>query len=98
MSPKDFDTFLQTLDNSSPHGDWSLALQSLWWDGKGNWNASHDIAQDLHTPMGSRIHAYLHRKQGDDWSAGYWYRQAGQPFPKCSLEEEFKEMVLTILG
>ncbi|WP_435622647.1 hypothetical protein [Flagellimonas sp.] len=98
MKPKDFETFLQTLENSSPASDWSLALQSLWWDGKGNWNASHHIAQDLHTPMGSWIHAYLHRKEGDDWNAGYWYRQAGQPFPKCSLEEEFKEMVLAILG
>lgn len=98
MIPNNFDDFISSLKESGPISEWPLALQSLWWDGKGNWNASHDIAQDLPTPMGSWIHAYLHRKEGDDWNAGYWYRQAGQPFPKCSLEKEFKEMVLTMLG
>ncbi len=26
---------------------WPEGLQALWYDAKGNWNASHDIAQDM---------------------------------------------------
>lgn len=93
MVPENFEAFNKTLNNTSPNEDWSLALQALWYDAKGNWQASHNIAQDLHTQMGSWIHAYLHRKEGDEWNAGYWYRQAGKPFPKHSLEEELQELV-----
>ncbi len=94
MIPKGFEEFLKSLDGKLPPDDWSLALKALWWDAKGDWNASHEIAQDLPTPMGSRIHAYLHRKEGDDWNAGYWYRQANEPFPDFTLEEELKRLVI----
>ncbi|RDY61314.1 hypothetical protein [Flagellimonas nanhaiensis] len=93
MIPTTFEKFQETLKEPIPSNQWPAALKSLWWDAKGDWNASHDIAQEIHTPMGSWIHAYLHRKEGDEWNAGYWYRQAGQPFPKYSLEEEFKILV-----
>lgn len=95
--PKTYQEFTDTLIEPAPLADWSLALQSLWWAAKGNWDASHDIAQDLHTKMGSRIHAYLHRVEGDEWNAGYWYRQANEPFPKCSLEEELQELIEFVL-
>ncbi|WP_420602052.1 hypothetical protein [Flagellimonas sp.] len=98
MTPTNYKTFQETLSDSSPPNDWSLALQALWWDAKGDWNASHDIAQELHTQMGSWIHAYLHRKEGDDWNAGYWYRQAGRSFPKLTLEEELKQLVQFIIN
>lgn len=94
MIPRSFEEFLKTLNEETPPDDWSLPLQALWWDAKGNWNASHSIAQDLPTPIGSRIHAYLHRKEGDDWNAGYWYRQANQPFPDVTLDEELRQMVI----
>ena len=98
MHPKDYAAFLETLHSQNlPSPNWSQALQALWYDAKGDWNASHNIAQDLDTPMGNWIHAYLHRKEGDDWNAGYWYRQAGQPFPKCSLKEELKQLVETAI-
>lgn len=93
MKPTDFNSFQQTLDFSNPPQDWPLDLQALWFAAKGDWEGSHNIAQDLHTSMGSWIHAYLHRKEGDQWNAGYWYRQAGKPFPKHSLEAELQELV-----
>ncbi|MEM9363288.1 MAG: hypothetical protein AAGA43_11660 [Bacteroidota bacterium] len=98
MHPKNYAAFLETLHSqNTPSPSWSLALQALWHDAKGDWNASHNIAQDLDTPMGSWIHAYLHRKEGDDWNAGYWYRQAGQPFPKCGLKEELQQLIKTAI-
>ena len=70
----------------------------MWWDVKGNWKASHDIAQDMSSPDGSWIHAYLHRKEGDSFNADYWYRKAERSFPKVSLEEEQKELLAYFLG
>lgn len=87
-----FQQFLQSLDHSEPP-PLSPALLALWHDGKGNWHAAHDVAQDIHTPDGSWIHAYLHRKLGNRWNAGYWYRQAGKPMPAATLEEEWKMLV-----
>lgn len=96
--PKNYDEFLQTLEIEVPHSNWPEALKSLWYDAKGNWVASHDIAQDMHNAMGSWIHAYLHRKEGDDFNAGYWYRQAGKTFPNSTLEEEHRKMVLSLIS
>lgn len=90
--------FLETLDNSSPDEFWSEALKSLWYDAKGDWEFSHNIAQDIHSDLGSWIHAYLHRKEGDEWNAGYWYRRANRPFSKLTLNEELKELVEHVLG
>jgi len=97
MEPKSYTEFTESLNLKVPLPEWPLSLQALWWDAKGNWETSHNIAQELHTQMGSWIHAYLHRKEGDDWNAGYWYRQAGRSFPQIALEEEFKELVLQII-
>lgn len=95
---KDYTHFLETLDNSSPDESWPEALKSLWYDAKGDWEASHNIAQDIHSDLGSWIHAYLHRKEGDEWNAGYWYRRANRPFSKLTLDEELKELVVYVLG
>jgi hypothetical protein len=93
ITPKTYQAFQETLSLNQPPQDWPEALRALWHDAKGDWEASHNIAQDIHTNMGSWIHAYLHRKEGDKWNAGYWYRQAGKPFPDYSFGEELKALV-----
>jgi len=98
MKPVDYNQFLKNLSRENPPGEWPLALKALWFDTNGNWNASHGIAQDMHNDLGSWIHAYLHRKEGDGFNAGYWYRIAQKPFPKISLEEESREIVEYILS
>lgn len=97
MIPKDYAEFEVTLSGSQPPSDWPEGLKSLWFDAKGDWEASHDIAQEMHSDLGSWIHAYLHRKEGDRFNAGYWYRQANRPFSKLSLEEELREIVEYVL-
>jgi hypothetical protein len=44
----------------------------LWWDAKGDWTRAHESAQQDEGPDGSRVHAYLHRKEGDAGNADYW--------------------------
>lgn len=68
----------------------SEALQVLWYDAQGNWEAAHDIAQEMHNEIGSWLHAYLHRKEGDRWNANYWYQRAGKSFPEYDLEREWE--------
>lgn len=66
----------------APPVDLSPELRAMWYAKKGNWEASHDIAQDIHTVMGSWIHALLHLIEGDLGNAGYWFYQAKKPVRK----------------
>jgi len=76
----------------------STALTALWHDGRGDWNAAHDVAQNDNGPEASWVHAYLHRKEGDSSNAAYWYRRAGKPVPKGSLTDEWAAIVANLLA
>ncbi|MFS4491469.1 hypothetical protein [Maribacter sp. 2308TA10-17] len=92
-----YSEFLETLKNDGPEAYWPEVLISLWYDAKGNWEAAHDIVDGMNNATAKWVHAYLHRKEGDDWNAGYWYRQAGKDFPNTTLENEHREIVQFIL-
>ena len=89
--------FRDSLDLDFPPEIWPEALKAVWWEANGNWNNSHNIAQDIPSDTGNWIHAYLHRKEGDEWNAGYWYRRANRDFPKISLEEELNTIIAYLL-
>jgi len=91
--PKSFEEFNASLSQQSAPSSWPEALRAMWFDANGDWESSHDIAQDIHSPMGSWIHAYLHRKEGDRWNAQYWYNHADRPFPDYSLSDELRVLV-----
>ena len=95
MTLSDFKSSL-TLDQ--PDASWPPLIKALWYDGKGDWNSAHNIADGFGTPDGDWVHAYLHRKEGDSWNADYWYRRAGQPRPSVSLSEEWEVIVLELLS
>lgn len=86
------EAFKQTLANPTPPAI-GEPLLVLWHDARGDWEAAHNIAQGIHIRDGSWLHAYLHRKEGDRWNAGYWYRQAGRPMPAGPLEQEWEALV-----
>jgi hypothetical protein len=92
-----FEEFQNSLSASSPSGDLSGYLRSLWYDAKGDWNRSHDIIQNIEDPTAAWIHAYLHRKEGDIGNADYWYRRAGKSRPGKTLEEEWNSIVEALL-
>ena len=93
----DYEEFVTSLQNGQPPAGISPLLQAMWYDGKGDWEASHNIAQDIHDRNGSWIHAYLHRKEGDLSNARYWYSMAGKRESKASLKEEWEEIVKAFL-
>ncbi len=78
--------------------NWHPLQQALALDRAGHWDTAHSIAQDDPTPQGSAVHAYLHRKEGVQWNAEYWYRRAGRlPF-NGTLEEEWNALALELLN
>jgi hypothetical protein len=92
-------TFLEfraTLNQSSPPRV-APALVALWYDGKGDWDAAHQTAQDIEDATGAWVHAYLHRKEGDDGNAAYWYRRAGKSIAREALDVEWEQIVSELL-
>jgi hypothetical protein len=89
--------FKDSLEQSSPPSQLSNLLHALWYDAKGDWEAAHNVAQDIHTKEGSWIHAYLHRKEGDLGNASYWYHRANQPVSNKSLTDEWEEITKSLL-
>ncbi len=89
--------FVSSINQGNPPEGLSVYLQALWEDAKGNWDKAHDLAQDANDKNGDRIHAYLHRKEGDKSNANYWYSRAGEKMPNVSLEEEWSELVTRFL-
>lgn len=92
-----FAEFKHSLQQSAPPPFLSAVLEAMWWDGKGDWEKSHDIAQEIHSTAGSRVHAYLHRKEGDPGNAGYWYARAGKKMSAVSLEAEWEQITTDLL-
>ena len=89
--------FTASLSHPHPPEGLSKLLQALWFEGKNNWPAAHEIAQDIGSKEASWIHAYLHRKEGDAGNAMYWYRKAGKSMPEFALKEEWEMIAKEIL-
>lgn len=92
-----FETFRSSLTATKPPDGLTVYLQSLWHDGKNDWEASHNIIQDVNDKTASWIHAYLHRKEGDVWNANYWYTKAGKRMPGYGLDQEWEEIVTALI-
>ncbi|WP_138990317.1 hypothetical protein [Larkinella sp. C7] len=91
--------FTKTLTNTKPPFGLHPVAEALWYDAKGNWEQAHNIAQSKEgTRDYDRLHAYLHRKEGDEWNAGYWYRRAGATVFVGSLDDEWNALIQTFLA
>jgi hypothetical protein len=88
-----YEEFVASLKQNDPPASLHPILKALWFDGKDDWESSHNVAQDINDKNGSWIHAYLHRKEGDLSNAAYWYARAAKPEPKVSLQEEWESLV-----
>ena len=58
----------------------------------GEWDAAHELVQPYCDRNACLIHAYLHRVEGDNSNARYWYRQAGGTMPANTLDEELERL------
>jgi hypothetical protein len=92
-----FEEFKTSLSATTPPAGLHILLQALWQEGKGQWDTAHRLAQSVNNPTGAWVHAYLHRKEGDLSNANYWYAHANRKMPSLSLQQEWEDIVRTLL-
>ena len=92
-----FEAFKDSLSAERPPQGLDTVLEALWYAGKDNWDKAHDMVDGLPSNNASWVHAYLHRWEGDQWNANYWYRRAGKTMPSFTLEEEWEQLVQALL-
>ena len=93
----DFETFKASINHDAPPQGIDDALQALWRQAKGDWHKAHRLAQAQDDQNGAWVHAYLHRLEGDNGNAGYWYRRAGKPHSSARLDDEWEEIASALL-
>ncbi len=89
--------FQASLAGKAPAPELSPSLRALWWDAKDDWAQAHAQVDDLDTPQAMAVHAYLHRREGDLANANYWYRRAGIPPCRNTLEAEQTALIQEFL-
>jgi hypothetical protein len=94
----DYESFRKSIEEKKMPVGMSVCLQAMWYDANGDWRQAHSMVDDLEDTTACWVHAYLHRKEPDIWNADYWYRRAGKKRPDISLDEEWGNIVTTLLS
>ena len=95
MSPE---AFKRSLSSDQPPPGTAPPLVALWWSKKGDWDRAHEIVMNDEGSDAAWVHAHLHRVEGDDVNAGYWYRQARKRAAGATAEVEWDMMVADLLA
>jgi hypothetical protein len=85
--------FRASLSQQEPPNGLPVPVAALWWDARGDWARAHALVDELETPEGMAVHAYLHRKEGQARNADYWYKRAGRRFHRAAIEAEWEALV-----
>lgn len=93
-----FKEFMASIAEAQPPVGVSPALAALWWMAKGDWERAHLLVNDRSGADDAWVHAHLHRVEGDQANAGYWYRRAGKAPSTVSLETERETIAKELLG
>ncbi|MAF67653.1 MAG: hypothetical protein CMJ84_18610 [Planctomycetes bacterium] len=73
-------------------------LEALALDARGDWDAAHRTVQVIEGPEAAWVHAYLHRKEGDQSNARYWYDRCARTSCTTPLAEEWNAISAALLG
>jgi hypothetical protein len=93
-----FDEFVATVATGALPMGARPALLALWHDARGEWDRAHELAQSAGGREGDWVHAYLHRKEGDEMNAGYWYSRARRPVAKQTPADEWEAIARELLA
>jgi len=81
----------------TPPKDAGGPLTALWHLAKGELDKAHALVQADESAAAAWVHAHLHRVEGDENNAGYWYGRAGKPHAKSSIDDEWERIATTFL-
>ena len=94
-----FAEFLRSsAEDAAPPAGLSRDLQALWHDARGDWERAHALAQEGSDPESAWVHAYLHRKEGDEANAEYWYTLADRPAGVGDWRAEWEAVARALLA
>lgn len=96
--PRDLTAFLDSLAAAHPPSGLDAVLAGLWHGLKDEWDLAHGLVQDAESAEAAWVHAWLHRIEGDDWNAGYWYRRAGREPASGDTQEEGRAIAAALIG
>lgn len=91
------DDFRNSLSAEKPPEELPVFLKALWYDAKGDWVTAHTLVDHNDDNLSAWVHAYLHRKVGDNGNARYWYSLAEKDFPKVALNDEWESLLNALL-
>jgi hypothetical protein len=91
------DEFVASASRGDLPGGLPSPLQALWHEVRGDWKRAHKIVQGESSAEAAWVHAYLHRREGDQSNAGYWYRHAQRQISTASLEDEWRTIVASFI-
>ena len=61
------------------------------------WQVCHDLcANNEGTQAFDWVHAFIHRIEGDDHNARYWYQKARKSYPASDIQEEWQSLVIVL--
>ena len=86
-----------SLTHELPPSNLSAPLQALWWEAKGDWVQAHSLVDELESLEGMAVHAYLHRKEGSEENADYWYARAGCHYKRADFDAEWEALASGLL-
>jgi hypothetical protein len=89
--------FKASTSKSAPPRSLAPPVEALWWAAKGEWEKAHKIVMKDDSREAAWVHAYLHRVEGDLPNANYWYRTAGKPVCRETLEAEWRTVAAALL-
>jgi hypothetical protein len=89
--------FHLTLSHAVPPRELGAPLAALWWVKKGEWDKAHRLVMDEASREAAWVHAFLHRAEGDESNAHYWYRQARRHPATGDLDAEWDALLAALL-
>ena len=90
--------FKVSLADGVPPKGLAPAVAALWYAANGLWERAHEVAQKRDYAAGAWVHAYLHRIEGDEDNARYWYGRVGKPVASVSHDKEWEAIAKTLLS
>lgn len=93
-----YSEFLKNITKDRQAQPVNPLLEAVWHLKNNHWQKSHDIVENSNSEDAAWIHGLLHKQEGDEWNAGYWYSKAGINSPKVSLEVELEMIIEKLMG